>query len=148
MAAAEYVHYDPATGRFSLTEEQTAYFADAHNALFAAATAQFQLKILGQADAVVQAFRHGGGVPNSAFDAEVTYGFERSSRAYYGANLVTTLLPAVPGVTEVLQAGGSLLDVGCGGGGACLEVARAFPSARVVGIDSHALAVERAELRP
>jgi 2-polyprenyl-3-methyl-5-hydroxy-6-metoxy-1,4-benzoquinol methylase len=144
VAAAGYVDYDPVTGRFSLTEEQTAYFADAHNALFSAPTAQFQLKILAQADAIAQAFRNGGGVPYSAFDPDVTEGFERSSRACYRNNLVTAWLPALTGVTEALQAGGSMLDVGCGGGGACMEVASAFPAARVLGIDTHAPAVEHA----
>jgi 2-polyprenyl-3-methyl-5-hydroxy-6-metoxy-1,4-benzoquinol methylase len=144
VAAAEYVAYDPVTGRFSLTDEQAAYFADAHNPVFAGATAQFQLKILEQADAVAEAFRRGGGVPYSAYDAGVATGFERHVRMYYGNNLVQTWLPAVPGVIDALWGGGAMLDVGCGGGAACFEVARAFPLARVVGIDTHGPAIERA----
>ncbi|HEY8283939.1 MAG TPA: methyltransferase domain-containing protein [Chloroflexota bacterium] len=144
VAAAGYVDYDPIMGRFSLTAEQAAYFADAQNPLFAGATAQFQLKILEQADAVAEAFRRGGGVPYSAYDPGVANGFERDSRKYYGNNLVPTWLPALPGVIEALRDGGAMLDVGCGGGGACFAVARAFPTASVVGIDTHGPAIERA----
>jgi 2-polyprenyl-3-methyl-5-hydroxy-6-metoxy-1,4-benzoquinol methylase len=144
VAAAGYVQYDPATGRFSLTAEQAACFADPEDPLFAGAVAQFQLKILEQADAVAEAFRRGGGVPYSAYDPGVTHGFERDSRKYYRDMLVSALLPASTGVVDALQAGGAMLDVGCGGGGACLEVARACPAARITGIDAHAPAIERA----
>jgi SAM-dependent methyltransferase len=144
VAAAGYVTYDPGLGWFSLTDEQVASFADPHNPLFQGATAQFQLKILAQADAVAEAFRCGGGVPYGAYDADVATGFERHVRMYYGNNLVQTWLPAVPGVIDALQGGGAILDVGCGGGAACFAVAQAFPAAHVVGIDTHGPAIERA----
>lgn len=145
MAAARYLDYDPVTARFTLNSVQEALFADPLSATFAAASAQFQMKILEQADAVAEAFRHGGGVPYSAYDRGVFEGFERSTRATIHNNLVETWLPAVPGVVAALEAGGSMLDVGCGGGSACLEVARAFPRARVAGIDPHGPAIERAQ---
>lgn len=144
VAAAGYVAYDSAAGTFGLTEEQTAAFTDAAHPQFLAAVPQYLLKILAQADAVAESFRHGGGVPYSAYDPAVALGFERDSRKFYAAVLVQTLLPALPGVVEALRAGGSMLDVGCGGGGACITVARAFPCARIIGIDTHAPAIERA----
>lgn len=144
MAAARYLAYDPLTERYTLTPEQAAFFADPDSASFSAPTAQYLLKILEQADAVADAFRRGGGVPYSAYDPGVTEGFERSSRAIFHNSLVQTWLPALPGVVEILRAGGSMLDVGCGGGGACIEVATAFPQANVVGIDAHPPAIERA----
>jgi 2-polyprenyl-3-methyl-5-hydroxy-6-metoxy-1,4-benzoquinol methylase len=145
MAAARYLAYDARTQRFSLTAEQAAYLADPDSASFTAPTAQYVLKILEQADAVATAFRHGGGVPYSAYDAGVTEGFERSARATFRNSLVQTWLPALPGVVEALEAGGSMLDVGCGGGGACLAVAQAFPHAHIMGIDAHPPAIERAQ---
>lgn len=144
VAAARYLIYDAASARFTLTAEQAEYLADPDSASFTAPTAQYLLKILDQADAVAAAFRHGGGVPYSAYDAGVTEGFERSSRAVFRHSLVQTWLPALPGVVAALEAGGSMLDVGCGGGGACLAVAQAFPRTRVVGIDAHPPAIERA----
>ncbi len=145
MAAAGYLRYDAPAQRFTLTAEHAAYLADPDSASFTAPTAQYVLKILEQADAVAHSFRHGGGVPYSAYDVGVTEGFERSALATFRNSLVQTWLPALPGVVEALEAGGSMLDVGCGGGGACLTVAQAFPHARVAGIDAHPPAVERAQ---
>ncbi len=144
VAAAGYVAYASDTQRFHLTEEQVALFADPDNAVFVGATAQFQLKILDQADAVAEAFRCGGGVPYSAYGPGVLEGFERSSRAKFVNNLVQIWLPAVPDALQALQAGGAMLDVGCGGGAACFVAARAFPAAQIAGIDTYELGIGRA----
>lgn len=144
VAAAGYVAYASETQRFHLMEEQAALFADPDNALFVGATAQFQLKILDQADAVAEAFRRGGGVPYSAYGPGVLEGFERSSHAKFVNNLVHVWLPAAPDALQALQAGGAMLDVGCGGGAACFVVARAFPAAQVAGIDTHEPGIARA----
>lgn len=144
VAAAGYISYEPEHGRFHLTDEQAAYFADERDPLFVSATAQFQLKILDQADAVAEAFRYGGGVPYGAYDPGVLDGFERSSHAKFVNKLVHVWLPAVPDALAALRAGGSMLDVGCSGGAACFTVAHTFPAARIVGIDTHEPAIARA----
>src|SRR5437899_5679369 len=132
MAAARYLAYDPPTARFTLTPEQAACFADPDSLSFSCPTAQILLKILEQADAVAGAFRRGGGVPYSAYAPGLTEGLARGSRANFHTHLTQTWLPALPGAVEALQAGGALLDVGCGGGLACIAVATAFPQAHVV----------------
>lgn len=45
------------------------------------------------------------------------------------------LLPELPGLKARLDAGGSILEVGCGAGRHLLEIARTFPRARCIGID-------------
>ncbi|MDP6708200.1 MAG: class I SAM-dependent methyltransferase [Alphaproteobacteria bacterium] len=44
-------------------------------------------------------------------------------------------LPSVPGVREVLEGGGAVLDMGCGGGNLMLQIAKAFAECRCVGVD-------------
>jgi 2-polyprenyl-3-methyl-5-hydroxy-6-metoxy-1,4-benzoquinol methylase len=144
MAASRYLDYDPATARFTLTPEQSACFADPESVTFSSPTAQLIVKVLEQADGVAEAFRRGGGVPYSAYDRGVTEGIERSNVPAYRSTLVQEWLPAIPGVVEILRAGGTMLDVGCGGGHACIAVATAFPQARVVGIDPHEPSIVRA----
>lgn len=53
-----------------------------------------------------------------------------------GVNLLVArkILPGVPGVAAALD-GGSLLEVGCGAGVLLLQLAKAFPQARVTGVD-------------
>ncbi len=45
------------------------------------------------------------------------------------------LLPELPGLQEKLDAGGTLLEVGCGAGRHLLQVTKAFPEARCIGVD-------------
>lgn len=60
------------------------------------------------------------------------------------ALMAARLLPAVAPVREALEGGGALLDVGCGAGRLAIHVARAFPAARVTGIDVYDDALDEA----
>lgn len=59
------------------------------------------------------------------------------TQAIAGVNvmLARKILPGVAGVADVLNAGGSLLEVGCGTGFLQLQLAKAFPNARCTGVD-------------
>jgi 2-polyprenyl-3-methyl-5-hydroxy-6-metoxy-1,4-benzoquinol methylase len=141
---AEYIVYEPADGRFTLSPEQAACFADPDNAWFSAPEAALALNALQQADSVAQAFKSGGGVPFAAYGDGFIAQMDRANRPRYRAQLVDKWLAAMPGAVESLAAGGSFLDVGCGGGLACLEVLRAFPRATATGLDRHPPSIERA----
>lgn len=56
------------------------------------------------------------------------------------------LLPELPGLKARLDAGGSVLEVGCGAGRHLLEIARAFPHARCIGIDIDPTGLKAARL--
>jgi SAM-dependent methyltransferase len=55
------------------------------------------------------------------------------------------VLPRLPGLGQRLQDGGRLLDVGCGGGWAVVQIAEAFPAISCVGIDVEPHSVELAQ---
>ena len=82
----------------------------------------------------LEAFRSGQVMPfqgrSDAFSQLVT-------ESAAGLNMVAArkILPSLPGVTEQLSRGGAILEVGCGGGNLQLQLARAFPKSRCVGID-------------
>jgi hypothetical protein len=66
-------------------------------------------------DQIVECFRHGGGVPYSAypkFHAVIT----EDSCAVHDAALIDTILPVVPGILDRLQQGIDVVDIGCGSG--------------------------------
>ncbi len=75
------------------------------------------------------------------------HGFERAFAAGYRTYLVAEWLPALDGVVERLEAGGSAADVGCGHGASTILMAQAFPAARFVGIDYHAESIAVARER-
>ncbi len=143
-SASGLVHYSPADERYTLTPEQENVFADPDSVRYLAPMAVFVLKNLEHADDLVRAFREGGGVPFAAYGPLFTKGMDDISRPVWRAKLATDWLQALPGAVEKLAGGGAFLDVGCGGGLVCVEVARAFPSATVTGVDRHGPSIERA----
>jgi SAM-dependent methyltransferase len=54
------------------------------------------------------------------------------------------VLPQLPGLGAVLRDGGRVLDVGCGGGWAVVQIAERFPETYCVGIDVEPYSVELA----
>lgn len=54
-----------------------------------------------------------------------------------GINLMVArkILPGLPGIADKLDAGGALLEVGCGTGNLLLQIAKMFPQARCTGVD-------------
>jgi SAM-dependent methyltransferase len=55
------------------------------------------------------------------------------------------VLPRLPGLSQRLEDGGRLLDVGCGGGWAVAQLAERFPAISCVGIDVEPYSVELAQ---
>ena len=55
----------------------------------------------------------------------------------WGLQVVTVkkILPGLKGLASRLEAGGTLLEVGCGTGNLLVQLAKAFPRANVVGVD-------------
>jgi cyclopropane fatty-acyl-phospholipid synthase-like methyltransferase len=75
-----------------------------------------------------------GGVPYSAFPRFHEVMAEDSGQTVVAA-LFEHILPLVPGLTERLEAGIEVLDVGSGSGRALNLMARAFPGSRFTGYD-------------
>ncbi len=68
---------------------------------------------------------------------------EGTGRPFY-TRLVPGGLAQVPGLEEVLRAGGRVLDSACGAGHGVLRLATAYPSATVIGVDGDRHSVDRA----
>lgn len=81
-----------------------------------------------------EAFRHGSTVPFQGRSHEFA---QVIAQSLAGVNVMVArkLLPGLPGVADVLNAGGALLEVGCGTGSLQVQIARAFPGARCTGVD-------------
>jgi len=97
-------------------------------------------------DQIVECFRHGGGVPYSAFPRFQAVMAEDSG-AVHDATLIDVTLPLVPGLADRLRHGIDVADVGCGSGHAVNLMAGAFPRSRFTGFDFSAagIAAARAE---
>jgi ubiquinone/menaquinone biosynthesis C-methylase UbiE len=143
QAAGGYATYDPATGEFSLTDEQAFCLADPNGpnvpAAFVAAVGYLRAE-----PQITEAFRTGAGVAWHEHHEDVHVGVDAFYRPGYVAALVPEWIPALDGVEAKLGAGGRVADVGCGLGSSSVLIAQAYPKTTVVGSDYHAESVELA----
>lgn len=144
MAAAQYLEYDASTQRYLLPPEHATTLADERSPFYLGGFLEMIVPAVSQAPRVLDAFRTGGGVPQSTYPPEMFEAIERSTAPWYRHKLVQQWLPTMPDVQAKLADGGSAVDVGCGSGRAALALAAAFPRARVHGYDNHPASVERA----
>jgi SAM-dependent methyltransferase len=112
--------------------------------------ARMMVGMVRELPAVLEAFRSGGGVPYSEYDADFCDGQGDMNGAAFDALLGTEWLPAIPDVHERLGADppANVADVACGTGRSAIAIARAYPRTRVEGIDldPHSIDVARANL--
>jgi SAM-dependent methyltransferase len=144
QAAADYVTYDAATGRFGLSPEQAMVFADEESPAFMAGGYDIVSAIWRDEPKIREAFLTGAGVGWHEHDVCLFRGTERFFRPGYNAHLVAEWIPALEGVEARLKAGAEIADVGCGHGASTILMAKAFPNSRFTGIDYHPASIERA----
>ncbi|RMD87175.1 MAG: class I SAM-dependent methyltransferase [Alphaproteobacteria bacterium] len=143
-AVAGYVDYDPASDRFTLTPEQATILARegqpaCMQGFFQAVLSQFEMH-----DQAVKTFKSGKGRPWSEQSPCCFCATDRFFRPGYAANLVEHWIPSLDGVKDRLEAGGRIIDIGCGHGSSTVLMAQSFPNATVLGIDFHAPSIEAA----
>lgn len=144
VTSAGYVEYDPKARKFMLPAEHAMVLAREESPFFMGGFMEMVVPNVSMAPKIAEAFRNGRGVTQSEYPAETWEAMERASAGMYRNQLVRKWLPTMPQVIEVLKAGGSAADVGCGSGRAVITLATAFPGARVTGFDVHPGSIDRA----
>ncbi|HUB42845.1 MAG TPA: class I SAM-dependent methyltransferase [Streptosporangiaceae bacterium] len=147
QAAGGYVQYDPASGVFSMTEEQAFALANPDGGIYAPGAFVLALGTLRAEQQITEAFRTGTGFGWHQHDGDVFVGCEQFFRPGYIANLVPSWIPALDGVQDKLLAGASVADIGCGLGASTILLAQQYPSSRFSGSDYHEGSIELARKR-
>ena len=135
MTTAGYLIHDPDTGRFILPAEHAPALAEEGGAFFLGGAYEQLLSLGSIYDPLTEAFRQGGGVPQSAYDEHFWEGMERFTASWYNNHLVQNWLSSLPDVQARLERGAQLADIGCGRGRAILRLAQEFPASRFAGYD-------------
>jgi 2-polyprenyl-3-methyl-5-hydroxy-6-metoxy-1,4-benzoquinol methylase len=86
-------------------------------------------------DALVGAYRSGGGVSWAQFGVDAREGQAATNRPLFLGTLPREYLPAIPEIRAVLERGGRIADIGCGYGWSSIGVALAHPGVTVDGYD-------------
>jgi 2-polyprenyl-3-methyl-5-hydroxy-6-metoxy-1,4-benzoquinol methylase len=143
MVVGRIVEYDPEDETYYLPREHAAFLTRAASPDNIAVTAQL-ISLMGSVeDGIVESFKNGGGLSYSAFPRFHEFMAEDSGQTVVAA-LTDHILPLVPGLSERLEAGIDVLDVGCGSGRALNLMARSFPNSRFTGYDFSEEAIARA----
>jgi 2-polyprenyl-3-methyl-5-hydroxy-6-metoxy-1,4-benzoquinol methylase len=144
MASAGYLEYEPASHRFTCPPEHAPALAQEGGPVFFGGVYQMMTGMNGVLDRLTEAFRTGGGVPQSAYHDNLWDGLERFTNGWFENLLIPHWIPAMPEVQAKLERGAQVADVGCGRGRALIKLAQAFPQARYIGYDIFGPTIERA----
>jgi SAM-dependent methyltransferase len=137
QAAGGYVEYEPETGRYALPPEQAVALTDDSSPAYLPGFFQIALGSVLDSPRITEAAKSGEGIGWHDHGHDVHEGCERFFRPGYNAHLVAEWLPALDGVVEKLERGGTVADVGCGHGASTILMAEAFPRSRFRGFDYH-----------
>ncbi len=141
MVSADYLTYDTLTGQYSLPAAHVPVLAHESGPAFMGGIQQMLLGMIGPIELLYEAFKTGGGVPQSAYPNDWWAGLDRFTAGWFENLLIPHWLPAMPASRALLERGADVADVGCGSGRALIKLAQAFPKSRFVGYDVYAPAV-------
>jgi 2-polyprenyl-3-methyl-5-hydroxy-6-metoxy-1,4-benzoquinol methylase len=132
MVVSRIVDYDAVDQTYTLPAEHGAVLSGADETHMAG-HAQFIPALAAIEPAVIEHFRHGGGLPYSAYndlDWGVPVGEPESDTEF-----LNVILPLAPGLVGRLESGIDVAEIGCGWGHTLNVMADAFPQSRFTGYD-------------
>lgn len=134
-------------GTFELTPIQAALLADEEGSLYFAIGAFRGGTDPSHLDALVESFRTGRGVTYEQQGTAAAAGLARMTGPWARLALTSVILPALDGVVAKLEAGATVVDVGCGAGVTASIIATTYPNSRCIGYDPSATALAMARKR-
>lgn len=141
MVTSGIVEYNSTDRTYTLPPEHAALLTRAASPNNLAVYTQYVAVLGSVEDQIVQAFKHGQGVPYSAYAR-----FHEVMREDSGQTVVAALedyiLPLVDGLREKLESGIRAADVGCGCGLALLTLAKMFPNSEFTGYEMSKEAID------
>lgn len=143
MVTSGVVEVDPASARYALPAEHSAFLTRTTGADNIAVFAQYIAVMGGVEDEIVECFKKGGGVPYEKFPRFHAVMAEDSGQSVL-SSLESHILPLVPGLADQLATGIRMLDVGCGSGRIINRLAELYPNSRFTGMDFSVEAVGNA----
>lgn len=142
QAAAGYLDYHPSADTFELSPAAAAAIPDGPGSPLVEACLEMLTATIEGFDEFSTAFGAGQGFGWHRRTGDYWHGQDAFTRLVLPEALIGAAVPA--DVAATLDAGGTVLDVGCGYGAPTLAIARQHSSARVLGIDYHDASVMHA----
>lgn len=148
MAAAGWIAYDAPTEQFSLPPEHAPFLALEDHPMFMGGMFATVVPLAQVAPAVMNCFRHGGGVAFADHHPEMAEAVDRLTMPHFKNFLTQIWLPALlPDIHQKLTSGALVADIGCGTGRALVELAKAYPNSHFTGYEPNPHSAELARER-
>ncbi len=112
QAAGGYVTYHSDVDRFSLSPEQAFALTNPEGVVYFPGAFQLAIGSLNATPQIEERFRTGAGFGWHEHDHNVFEGCEGFFKPNYTGNLLSSWIPAIEGMTERLEKGGRVADVG------------------------------------
>ena len=127
----------PESRRYRLPAEYVEVLLERDGLSFLAPLTRQLVGVVQPLPELLEAFRTGGGVPFTAYGADMREGIADANRVLFLNQLGQEWLPALPEVHSRLQAAPAarIADIGCGTGWSSLAMASAYAKVTVAGID-------------
>ncbi len=139
---------DPQGRRYRLPTGAAEVLCTPDSLFFLSPLASLTVSVAQALPQVLDAFRSGGGVPYSAYGADLREGIARLNRPMFANQLATEWIPAMPDIEARLRSAdppAHVADLGCGSGWSTIALARGYPAARIDGIDVDQPSIDEAQ---
>ncbi len=148
LVTGRVVEYEPERKIYRLPAEHAAFLTRAAGPDNIACTMQWIAVLASVEDKIVDSFAKGGGVNYEHFHRFHEVMATESAQTVV-AGLAEHILPLVEGLSDKLERGIRVLDIGCGSGRAMSHLAETFPASEFVGYDlcQEAIAAATTEAR-
>ena len=130
--------------RFFLSPEARLVLATEDHPAFGMGMFHRLPQTMGSLHHLPESFRTGLGRDYDSHGPEGAVGIERSFEPWSRAFLIPLVLPALDGMVDQLETGARVADIGCGAGGAAIQMAERCPASSFVGYDISRYALDRA----
>jgi 2-polyprenyl-3-methyl-5-hydroxy-6-metoxy-1,4-benzoquinol methylase len=135
---------DDTRRRYALPQAYIPVFLEKDDLVHSIPLAHTMVSAVRPIDAILEAFRTGGGVGWADYGLDGREGQEGFNRAAFANLLGPEWFPAIPELDARLREGARLLDVACGTALSSIAIAKAYPNATVDAVDIDPASVDRA----
>lgn len=139
---------DPSAGpderRYTLTDGAAAVLARDTELTYMAPFASLAAATASHLDALVHAYRNGGGVSWKQLGDDAREGQGAANKPLYLGPLINEYLPSLGEIHERLSSGGAVADVGCGTGWSSIAMATRYPASHIDGYDIDDASIDQA----